>query len=385
MDYQLILDRAKQHVADFICENKAEAYCFHDSRHTKDVVRAAEEMAQYYKLHEEDHFVVLCAAYFHDLGYCHGGVSGHEERSANLAQSFLAQEGVSSEVQDEVKGCIMATRMPQHPNTLLEKIVADADLFHFGCASFTERNKLMHQEAEQLSKNKISKSLWRDLTIQLMKSHQYHTDYAQEKLAKNKQKHLEELESQQQKNKIKKGGSKDKRPSRGIETMFRISSANSQRLSDMADNKAHILLTVNSIILSMVVGVLVQKLDNNPHLIIPTVLLLIGVVLTMVLAILSTIPKINDGYFKPEDVINKSVNLLFFGNFHQMPYKTYENAMKKAMGDSDFLYGMLTKDVYAVGVVLGRKYKLLRYAYGVFMVGLIVSVIAFIIAVLIEN
>jgi hypothetical protein len=36
--------------------------------------------------------------------------------------------------------------------------------------------------------------------------------------------------------------------------------------------------------------------------------------------------------------------------------------------------------VYAQGVVLGKKYRLLRIAYNIFMFGLIVSVLAFIIA-----
>ena len=385
MDYQLLLAQAKQYTTDFTRQHKLDDYCFHDTTHTHDVVLAVQEMANYYKLSEEDRFIVECAAYFHDLGYCKGGKAQHELRSADMAVEFLQKEGVSVELQEKVRGCIMATRIPQSPNNLLEEIVADADLFHLGCDSFATRNKLMHKEAEKMSQSKISKSFWRELTIQLLKSHHYHTSYAQGKLNQEKEKHIAELEAQQ-KAKVKNNGKdSNKKTNRGIETMFRVSTANSQRLSDMADNKAHILLTVNSIILSMVVGVLVQKLDANPHLIPPTVLLLIGVVLTMVLAILSTIPKVKDGRFKPEDVSSKRVNLLFFGNFHQMPYSTYEDAMKKAMGDYDFLYGMLTQDVYNLGVVLGRKYKLLRYAYGVFMVGLVISVVAFIIAVLIEN
>jgi len=180
----------------------------------------------------------------------------------------------------------------------------------------------------------------------------------------------------------RKLGGKKSRPERGIETMFRITSSNNQRLSDMADNKANILLTVNSIILSVVAAGLLRKLDSNQHLIIPTFILMTAVVITMVLAILATIPKIPAGYFKDEEVQNKTVNLLFFGNFFRMPFHTYQDGMQQAMEDSEFLYGMMTKDVYSQGVVLGRKYRLLRYAYGVFMFGLVLSVIAFFIAII---
>jgi predicted metal-dependent HD superfamily phosphohydrolase len=383
MNYKHLLEKAQQFAINFIQQNKKEAYCFHDSAHTDDVVLATEEMAAHHGLGEQDRFVVTCAAYFHDLGYCSGGTAGHEVRSADLALEFLQNEEISEDLQQKVKGCILATQMPQSPKNLLEEVVCDADLFHLGGDAFEVRNKLMHREAEQVAECKINKNVWRELTIQLLKNHRYHTEYARKKLNEGKLRHVNELEKQQKKHLSKNvDNATAKKPERGIETMFRVSLANSQRLSDMADNKANILLTVNSIILSVVVAMLVQKLDTNQHLIVPTMLLLISVVITMVLAILSTIPKVKDGRFSPEEVTNKSVNLLFFGNFHQMPYGIYDEAMKKAMGDYDFLYSMLTQDVYSQGVVLGRKYKLLRYAYGVFMFGLIISVIAFITAVI---
>ena len=162
---------------------------------------------------------------------------------------------------------------------------------------------------------------------------------------------------------------------------FRITSSNNQRLSDMADNKANILLTVNSIILSLVVTVLLRRLDNETHLLIPTIFLMVIVVTTMIFAILATIPKIPNGYFNLDHLESKKVNLLFFGNFYKMSYIDYEKGMGKTMEDSELLYGMLTRDVYSQGVSLGRKYVLLRYAYGIFMFGLVISVLAFSIAV----
>src|SRR5690606_13314398 len=66
---------------------------------------------------------------------------------------------------------------------------------------------------------------------------------------------------------------KMQRPDRGVETMFRTTSANHIMLSQMADNKANILITINSIILSVVVSVLVRKLEEDPRLVLPTILL----------------------------------------------------------------------------------------------------------------
>jgi len=50
------------------------------------------------------------------------------------------------------------------------------------------------------------------------------------------------------------------------------------------------------------------------------------------------------------------------------------------MQDRDYLYGSLTKDLYFLGLVLNRKYSLLRLTYTVFMIGIVVSVIAFALA-----
>jgi hypothetical protein len=100
----------------------------------------------------------------------------------------------------------------------------------------------------------------------------------------------------------------------------------------------------------------------------------------MVFSILATRPAVPEGTFTDEDIRQKKVNLLFFGNFYRMDLPQYAAGMEKIMEDREFLYGTLIKDVYSQGVVLGRKYRLLRIAYNVFMFGIIGSVLAFVIA-----
>jgi hypothetical protein len=173
---------------------------------------------------------------------------------------------------------------------------------------------------------------------------------------------------------------KSDRPEKGIETMFRISSSNQQRLSDMADNKAHIMISTTSIIISVLLSVLVSRLEDETYLIIPTFILLTVCTITMVSSILSTRPSLPGGTFTRQELDSKKVNLLFFGNFYRMPYADFAEGMNQMMNDKDFLYGSLTKDTYAQGVVLGKKYRLLRLAYNVFMFGIIASVIAFVIS-----
>lgn len=393
-----MLDQVRHYVISFYKQNNRADFAYHNLKHTEAVVKAATNIANHYQLDDKNFFVVLCAAWFHDTGY-YASTSDHEQKGADMAAAFLKEHGIDEAIDSEVKSCILSTRIPQHPLNLNEQIICDADLFHFGTDDFKENNKRMRKEHEALHHISVDKSEWRRSTIKLLEQHQYHTDFCRLLLSDKKAENLRELRKKeaQESDKPKERpvdiklpatvpltetpGKRNKdKPERGIETMFRISSGNHQRLSDMADNKAHILITVNSIILSAIISLLLRRLEDNMYLALPTFLLLTASLLTMIYAILATRPSIPEGTFVQKDIEEKKVNLLFFGNFYKMNLDDYAAGMWKTMDDKEFLYGSLIRDVYSQGVVLGRKYRLLRIAYNIFMYGLIISVLAFIIA-----
>lgn len=419
MNYNHRLDKVKHHVHHFFGTKALAQLSYHNLIHTESVVANAVRIANHYRLEDRETFIVVTAAWFHDTGYSTGEAAGHEKRGAEMAAEFLRSEEVDEDVISEVEGCILATAWPQKPTNFLQQVVCDADLFHLGTPEFSDWNKLVRKEAEQRLGRKIDKAEWRRSTIKLLENHRYQTDYCRDLLDKQKKKNLEKLkqklleetleESQEQAAPEASGlvvpatadvpvikhpkeektfvpeiaegkKKKDDRPDKGIETMFRISSNNHQRLSDMADNKAHIMITTTSIIISVLLSVLVRKLEDNAYLILPTMMLLTVCMVTMVFSILSTRPTIPAGTFTQHDIDAKSVNLLFFGNFYRMSFDEYSKGMQTMMNDREFLYGSLTKDVYSQGVVLGRKYRLLRVAYNVFMFGIVISVVAFVIA-----
>lgn len=171
----------------------------------------------------------------------------------------------------------------------------------------------------------------------------------------------------------------------GIETLLKVTASTDQRLSDMADNKAQILITVNSIIISAIISLVLRKLKDNSFLILPSYLLLTVSLATMILAILSTRPSIPRGKFSIKDIDDKKANLLFFGNFYRMKLEDFAAGMKNVLHDKEYLYDSLIKDIHTQGVVLGRKYRLLRAAYNVFMFGLIIAIITFIISSMVHN
>jgi len=237
-------------------------------------------------------------------------------------------------------------------------------------------------------------------TIKMMEEHTFYTNYCKELLNERKAKNLQKLKTKLAKKTEVDKVKKDKRQqkdneqvdlsevhkdksglmSKGIQTMLRLTSQNHLRLSEMADRKANILISVNAIIISVILSVLLRKLSTETYLIIPTVLFLLSAVVTIVISILATRPQVTSGSFTMEGVKEKKINLLFFGNFYKTTYEKYDAAMREMMLDTDYLYGSLIKDIFNLGEVLGRKYKLVRIAYNVFMIGIIVSVLAFTIA-----
>ncbi|MFT3935413.1 MAG: DUF5706 domain-containing protein [Chitinophagaceae bacterium] len=399
MDYGILIQHAAQFIGQYFEKQVRQQLPYHNKAHTENVVAAVAQIANHYQLNEHDFFVVTIAAWFHDMGYYLGEAKGHEEKGAAMAADFLKNTGVDDATIIQVRGCILATQMPQRPNNLLEQIVCDGDLFHLGTDQFPELNKLMRKEAEERKGVEIDKKEWRLGTIGLLQNHRYHTDYCRLLLSAKKDENLEKLLKKQKDahgplptvlentnniapataadNKDNAKPKKVERPVRGIETMFRVASTNHQRLSDMADSKAHIMISVNSIILSVVIGLMARKLETSQNLIVPTLILLGGSVMAVVFSVLATRPKIPSGYFTPEQLSNKSVNLLFFGNFYKMDFNHYYEGMQEVMKDGEFLYASLIRDIHSQGIVLGHKYKLLRISYTVFMFTLILAVLAF--------
>ncbi len=158
-------------------------------------------------------------------------------------------------------------------------------------------------------------------------------------------------------------------------------------MSDIADTKANILLSVNAIILSLVISNLFSKLDNpsNAYLIIPTIIFVLFSVTSIILSVVATRPNVTRGEFTKEDVAEKRVNLTFFGNFHKMKLEEFEWAITELLKDKNYVYSSLTKDLYFLGKVLDRKYRILRITYSIFMIGIVVSVLAFAISFKMQN
>jgi hypothetical protein len=338
-------------------------------------------------------------------GIPHGRFN-HERTSMHIARTFLEEQGMGARRIEKVLQCIAATEMPQRPQGPLAEVMCDADLYHLASDGYAEKTELLRQEVSLLTGEKISKRKWLYGNKLFYEKHHYFTEYGRTVLEPRKQANLQKIEAAiaereaekeagKAKEKEKKAEAKvgkenevkevkkekEKRPERGIETMFRLTSQNHVELSAMADNKANIMITVNSIIVSILVSILIRKFEEFPNLVVPTIILTTVCLVTIVFAVLATRPNVSSGTFTREDILAKRTNLLFFGNFHNVSLQDYEEGVREMMKDSEFLYGSMTRDIYYQGKVLGRKYKMLRISYTVFMFGFVLAVLSFGIAI----
>lgn len=439
-----LVQRAAEHVEQLFRSHPGvtTVLLYHDFEHTERVVSRAEEIAVGMGVEERDQQVLAIAAWFHDTGHLNGDLHGHEERSVLFLADFLRGESFDDDAfVKDVERCIGATRFLHQPTDLLEQIISDADTYHFGTKEFRDTNKKVKQELRLRGHSEQTEN-WTERTLRILERQHFFTPYCINLLSEGKQENIERWsrklskrqkdtaeknheaeemarerieavpspvlvtnQDEKESGKKKKKGDKDapteeeillkeakaeqKRKdslvARGVQTALRLASENHMKLSDMADGKANILISVNSIIIGVILSVLLRRLEVDTHLTIPTMIFLASSVSTIVIAILATLPKLTQGRFTREDIVQKKTNLLFFGNFHHSSLQDYQWAMSRLLQDADYMYGSVVRDIYFLGVVLGRKYRLIRLAYYVFMIGIIASVIGFTLAVMLNK
>lgn len=393
------LEEIEKFIFNLLNDKLDPKYLYHNLAHTQRVVEKVKELTDNLKIDNTTSENLLIAAWFHDVGHIKGS-DNHEIESVKIATEFLSNKKISKARIEQISKLILATQINHKPVNDSEKIIADADCAHLASKNFENYTSLLRKEWELTKDQKYSDTEWVSINIDfLTKKHNYYTEYALKNWSKRKDKNIakllkkrSKLEEDTKKFKQKKEALDIKKiksevPERGVETMFRVALKNHMTLSNIADTKANILLSVNAIIVSLALSNLLPKLDNpsNEYLILPTVVFIIFTVASIVLSIIATRPNITQGKFTKEDVANKKVNLLFFGNFHQMKLDDFEWGITEMMKDRDYLYGSLTKDLYFLGLVLNRKYRILRITYTVFMIGILLSVIAFAVAFKIQE
>ena len=164
-------------------------FSYHNLRHTKDVVSLVQDIAENSGIDKEDKELLLIAAWFHDTGY-QENISIHEEKSAEIAETYLKNKNFSPDKIRLVQNLILSTKMPQNPMTKLEEIICDADIAYIGSDDLINRIPELREEWKQTMNKNYTDSEWFKQNIKFIESHSFYTDYAREKFGSKRKTNL---------------------------------------------------------------------------------------------------------------------------------------------------------------------------------------------------
>lgn len=189
-----IIKKVKAHCFELFSSSRCNTFPFHNIRHTLDVFENVKTIGEYEGINKEEMEILKIAALFHDTGFSQA-YNGHENLSINNAQAFLCKMNYSKENIENVVNCIKATKMPQNPNHILEKIICDADLFHLASPKYKTKNMLLRKEWSLLLDLTFTDEQWKTLNIDFFKNHEYKTSYGKSYLALRKLANIEKMET----------------------------------------------------------------------------------------------------------------------------------------------------------------------------------------------
>lgn len=157
---------------------------------------------------------------------------------------------------------------------------------------------------------------------------------------------------------------------RGIETLFRVTYQNHISLSQLADQKAGILISINGLIISAIIAVVTPRFETWSWTLLPSLVLVAGCLVSLAFAILGARPRIARTPVTLEDVRNNRGNLLFFGHFLSMPLDDFQAGLRAIGKQRRLIHDSLSRQLYAMGDALLTKYRYLQLAYTAFLVGI---------------
>lgn len=309
--------------------------------------------------------------------------------SLKVAQQFMQQAGLAEPTQRQLLSGLQRVIKGEGPTNEAERLLHDALTVERYLTNAEERRPLLRLERELMLQRQYTKAEWAKAILDELLQLKLYTHHGQAHYQPILAKAIHEQQAEADKRVEKEEAQtalytslEKKDPVRGAQTYFRTNYRNHINLSAIADNKANIMISVNAILVSVLITFLSYRNigENAPHILLPVVIFLVTGLASLIFAVLSARPKVTK--LNPQDRPGGEAkqNIVFFGNFVQLPVEEYEAAMDEVFQDSSLLYGNMVRDLYHLGKVLDKKYRFLSISYNIFMVGFAATVISFLIA-----
>ena len=372
---------ASKYVYDLLKERLPESILFHNYRFTVDVANAARKIGEKADLDDEELERVIIAAWFHNTGFTEG-TNGHVDASVRIAAGFLEAHEVPDEQIARVAALIRIAHSDDEPEDDAERVIQDAARSYLGRKKFFLYSDRLREEKRLIGEADYDDREWAEYQLRELGGPPFRTKYARKKYEERRLQNLKQVQRRlgdklDEDRPMPDADQVPANPGRGVETMFRSSYRNHITLSSIADAKANIMISINAILMSIIISYVGSRIGTQPWMLVPSVSLLITSLAAIIFAILSARPNVTSEQPTLEEVREKRANLLFFGNFVQMPREEFLEGIHELMRESEMVYDQMALDLYGLGQVLQKKYRLLWISYTIFMAGLAVTVLLF--------
>ena len=164
---------------------------YHGVHHTLDALKTCDLYLKKIKIAKHEAQLLRLGILFHDIGFTVSN-DDHEIRGAEIAKELLAKYDFKTEDINIIVGLILSTKVPQTPNTLLEKMICDIDLDYLGRSDFYKISNYLFEELQYTIGLK-DKNEWNKIQVKFLKAHSFHTDFAIKKRQPEKEKRIKEL------------------------------------------------------------------------------------------------------------------------------------------------------------------------------------------------
>ncbi len=392
-----ILKEAEQHIKNLFSLHKNELLLFHNLGYIKKTVSYANQLCEMEDISPMERENILLAAWFFSSGYLIDYVDNRRQ-SLRIAHEFLEDKKLEAERIEEILMIIETVLHNKQHENISGEILYDASEFYLGSEDFLLWVKYHRQERNYFLTPKLTKKSFLQTVQNFLHEHKYCTKSGKNLFSEEKEKNVTKIKFLLG-NELKKQLPTDNRmlindlkeeirlinqkvekrltSYRGFDTLYRITARNQITLSGLADNKSNILITLNTLIVSAVITFVLVNISKLSLLMYPSFIAIAFSVISITFAILATRPQIKPGIFRMEDFYNKKVDLIFYGNFYKMDFNDYEKAMNDMLKDQDLLLSNLNRDQFAIGKILGKKFKFLNISFTVFLSGFIISSVSF--------
>jgi hypothetical protein len=379
-----IISKAEQFVREYLNEHLPSRRLYHNFEHAREVADVSAQLANAAYLSHGQSMSLMLAAWFHDCGYANapGDIAAG---SILLLDVFLRDNPTEPEIIDGARELIKFIHSGAEPKTLVEELFFDANYSYIGRKRFFNRSELLRIENETFEGRKLPLFEWQSLLMDTLVNHRFRTPWAQARFTGRQNKNIvkqRELKNKAMIKSTRKRTGKDF--GRGVDTLYRVTLRNHINLSRIADGKANMIISINTLVLSIIItagafGFSLDQLTLQESLtyLIPVIMLMLTALATIILAVFSALPKVAGENFDMEDVRQHKLSILFFGNFLQLSREQFVDHLRDLKRDQEVLYDDLSRDLYNLGAVLAKKYRLLSLSYKVFIIGLAISILTF--------